>query len=109
MSGFSRMLAVCGLVAAAAVGLIAQPVSSAITGSAISPPSSMAATGDSFSVGFATGSGGCTLSCPEFSWTTGTAVNSHYKRLVALNPALTGHATNASVPGARIADFAGQV
>jgi lysophospholipase L1-like esterase len=74
------------------------------------PPSSMAATGDSLTRGFATGSPDCNFfgACPQYSWSTGTSVNSHYERLRALNPALTGHATNAAQPGAPISAFAAQ-
>lgn len=71
----------------------------------------MAATGDSFSRGFATGSPTCNFfgPCPQYSWSTGTAVDSHYQRLVTLNPALTGQATNAAVPGASMSGLVGQV
>ncbi len=77
----------------------------------VPPPSSMATAGDSFTVGFATGAGTCTTftACPEYSWATGTAVNSHYQRLLALNPALAGNATPGAVPGASMGAFAGQV
>src|SRR5687767_3439258 len=66
------------------------------TTTSVPPPSSMAAIGDSFTFGFATGPPACNafIVCPAYSWSTGTAVNSHYQRLVALNPALTGQATN---------------
>ncbi|MDP9334647.1 MAG: GDSL-type esterase/lipase family protein [Actinomycetota bacterium] len=103
--------------AIAAIGVIAGLA--ALSGSAVPaeasgpvapPPSSMAATGDSLSRGFATGSADCNFfgACPQYSWSTGTAVNSHYERLLALNPALGGHATNAAVPGAQISGFAAQ-
>jgi lysophospholipase L1-like esterase len=103
--------------AIAAIGVIAGLA--ALTGSAVPaeasgpvapPPSSMAATGDSLSRGFATGSADCNFfgACPQYSWSTGTAVNSHYERLRALNPALTGHATNAAVPGAPTSGFVAQ-
>lgn len=77
----------------------------------VPPPGSMAATGDSLSVGFATGSGSCGafVACPEYSWSTGTAVDSHYQRLLALNPALAGNATGAAAPGATMSAFAAQV
>jgi lysophospholipase L1-like esterase len=95
-------------------GLAALPgaaVPAAATGPVLAPPSSMAATGDSFTRGWATGSGTCYFNgpCPEYSWSTGTSVNSHYERLLALNPALSGHATNAAVPGAPMAGFVSQV
>src|SRR5688572_11286978 len=75
------------------------------------PPDSMAALGDSFTRGFATGAGACNsfVACPEYSWSTGTAVDSHYQRLVALSPTLAGNATNAAVPGASMSGLVGQV
>ena len=47
---------------------------------------------------------------PDYSWATGTqpAVNSLYSRLVAVHPAITGHAFNDSVSGARMTDLNGQ-
>jgi lysophospholipase L1-like esterase len=80
----------------------------ASAGPALPPPSSMAATGDSFTQTFATGSASC-ASFASCSWSTGTVVNSHYQRLRALNPALTGHATNAAQLGAQMSGFLGQV
>ncbi|TMM38670.1 MAG: SGNH/GDSL hydrolase family protein [Actinobacteria bacterium] len=71
-------------------------------------PNSMVALGDSITAGV----GSClTLtSCPRNSWATGdgTLVNSHYKRILKDNPAIRGHATNLAVPGATVADLAGQ-
>ncbi len=80
-------------------------------GPSLPPPSSMAATGDSFTVGFATGAPTCNTfaPCPEFSWSTGTAVDSHYQRLLALNPTLAGNATNAAVPGSSMSALLGQM
>jgi lysophospholipase L1-like esterase len=68
----------------------------------------MAATGDSFTLAFATGSASCD-SFGSCSWSTGTVVNSHYERLRALNPALTGNATNAAQLGAPMSAFVTQV
>lgn len=57
-------------------------------------PSSMAALGDSITLGF----GSCLFpsACPRNSWSTGngTRINSHYRRIVKANPAMTGHAHN---------------
>ena len=68
----------------------------------------MAALGDSVTVAF----DACLFPgrCPRDSWATGdgTQVNSHYKRIVAANPAMRGHAHNLAVPGAAVADLAGQ-
>jgi lysophospholipase L1-like esterase len=72
-------------------------------------PNSMAALGDSITAGV----GSCLApgACLRNSWATGdgTLVNSHYKRILAANPAIRGHATNLAVPGARVADLADQV
>lgn len=61
----------------------------------------MDALGDSFTTGLY--SDGCSTdpSCAENSWSTGTtpAVQSHYQRLVPLNPALSGQAVNRAVSG----------
>jgi lysophospholipase L1-like esterase len=80
-------------------------------GPLVPPPASMAATGDSFTVGFATGSPTCNTfaACPEFSWSTGTAVDSHYERLLALNPALAGDSATAATPGASMSALVGQM
>jgi lysophospholipase L1-like esterase len=76
--------------------------------SATNLPSSMAALGDSLTAGF--GSCFVLVSCPRNSWATGdgTLVDSHYKRILAGNPAIRGHAHNLAVPGATVADLAGQ-
>jgi hypothetical protein len=73
-------------------------------------PTSMAAIGDSFTVGFSTGAPDCLSgSCPQWSWSTGTSSTSHYVRLLALDPGIAGHAINAAVPGASMSSFVGQV
>jgi lysophospholipase L1-like esterase len=68
----------------------------------------MAALGDSITNGFAS----CVVlaSCPRNSWATGdsTLVNSHYRRIVAINPAMQGHARNLAVPNAMAADLVAQ-
>ncbi len=71
-------------------------------------PSSMVALGDSITAGV----GAClSLSaCARNSWATGdgTLVSSHYRRILAGNPAIRGHAVNLARPGATVADLAGQ-
>jgi PKD repeat protein len=73
-------------------------------------PASMAAVGDSISQAASTG-GSLGADYPQNAWATGTnpTVNSHYLRLVALNPDVTGAAHNLSVSGAKMADLAGQM
>jgi len=81
---------------------------SAATAQAPPLPTSMAAIGDSFTVGFATGAPDCgSGTC--WSWSTGTSSTSHYVRLLALNPNIAGNAINAAVPGASMSGFVGQV
>jgi lysophospholipase L1-like esterase len=60
-------------------------------------PSRMAALGDSVTAGFLT----CLhRTCPANSWSTGTSISSHYERIRALNPKMTGHARNFAELGA---------
>jgi lysophospholipase L1-like esterase len=71
-------------------------------------PSSIASTGDSITRAF----NDCSfpfVDCPAASWSTGTAGYSHYSRLRAVNPAITGRSWNHAVSGADMADLQGQV
>jgi hypothetical protein len=63
----------------------------------------MAALGDSLTRAY--GAGGAANDYPAESWSTGTdaAVNSHYLRLLAQNPAIAGHQFNDAVSGSTIA------
>jgi lysophospholipase L1-like esterase len=87
----------------AVIALVAVPTADAV------PPSSMAATGDSITRAFNTG-GFPFIDAPSNSWSTGSSatVNSHYRRLLALNPAIAGRAYNDAVSGADMADLNGQ-
>jgi lysophospholipase L1-like esterase len=71
-------------------------------------PSSMVALGDSVTAGY----GACPglNACPRNSWATGdgTLVDSHYKRILAGNPAMKGNAHNLAEAGATIDDLPGQ-
>ena len=74
-------------------------------------PSSMTALGDSVTAGVGT----CVptdlgLGCEAYSWSTGTApeVNSHYRRILAHNPAIAGRAYNLAEHGAHAADLPAQ-
>jgi lysophospholipase L1-like esterase len=73
-------------------------------------PTSMAAVGDSITQAVSSG-GSLGALYPANSWSTGTnsTVNSHYQRLLALSPAISGRAWNDSVSGADSADLAGQM
>jgi lysophospholipase L1-like esterase len=93
-------------VAIVLAALFALPANAAAT----SYPKSMASTGDSITRAY----NDCVLpyvDCPSASWSTGTStsVNSHYLRLRALNPAITGHNFNDAASGARMADLSGQM
>jgi lysophospholipase L1-like esterase len=71
-------------------------------------PSSIASTGDSITRAF----NDCWfpyIDCPSASWTTGTSSYSHYSRLRALNPAITGRTFNHAASGADMADLVGQM
>ncbi|GII60774.1 lipoprotein [Sphaerisporangium krabiense] len=71
-------------------------------------PVVMAALGDSISAGF--NACGWYVSCTSRSWSAGddTGVNSHYLRLLALNPEIKGHGLNFAVPGSASADLVAQ-
>lgn len=73
-------------------------------------PASMASTGDSITRAFNTGYFPY-VDAPANSWSTGTSstVNSHYRRLLALNPAISGRNFNDAVSGAKMADLATQM
>jgi lysophospholipase L1-like esterase len=92
------------LIATAVAALAAVPAAHA------QAPASMASTGDSITRAFNTGSFPF-LDAPANSWSTGTSatVNSHYRRLLALNPAIAGRNFNFAVSGADMADLNGQV
>jgi lysophospholipase L1-like esterase len=94
------------VLAAAALTLLSLGASSA---RATTYPNSMDALGDSITRAFNT----CSfpfIDCPENSWATGTnsKVDSYYLRLLALNPAISGHNFNDAVSGAKMTELAGQ-
>ena len=67
------------------------------------PPTAISALGDSLTQAY--GAGGTAADAPAESWSTGTdaAVSSHYQRLVAKDPAVSGHAYNDAVSGSTMA------
>lgn len=103
MSLARRSLAVLSAVAAV-LALTAAPAS-ADPGP---PPSSMASLGDSITRGF--NACGWYVDCTSRSFSTGsyTSVNSHYLRIKAVNPAITGRNYNDARSGAKSADMYGQ-
>jgi lysophospholipase L1-like esterase len=98
-----RLLAVLSAVAATLV-LTAVPAAA----DAGPPPNSMASLGDSITRGF--NACGWYVDCPSRSFSTGTSasVNSHYLRILAVNPAISGRNYNDARSGARSADMYGQ-
>jgi lysophospholipase L1-like esterase len=91
--------------AAFVIGLV--PVAAAATPPL---PASIAAVGDSITQAASSG-GSLGADYPQNSWSTGTntTVNSHYLRLLALNPSISGQNYNRSVSGAKMADLSGQM
>jgi lysophospholipase L1-like esterase len=71
-------------------------------------PDSIASMGDSITRGF--NACGFFVDCPSRSFSTGTSsdVNSHYLRILAVNPDVSGNNVNAAQSGARAADMPGQ-
>src|SRR3990172_11531524 len=105
----SRRVATAAILAALVLsGLLTSGASAA--GPTLPLPASMAAVGDSITQAASTG-GSLGADYPQNSWSTGTSssVNSHYLRLLALNPAISGQNHNRSVSGARMADLNGQM
>ena len=96
-----------------AIALVALGHASVAKASVATPPlpSSIAAIGDSISQAF---DDCCSFGAhPQDSWSTGdgfpaNGVYSHYERIMAMYPAISGHAYNDSVSGARVADTLSQ-
>ncbi|HEX6683331.1 MAG TPA: SGNH/GDSL hydrolase family protein [Candidatus Limnocylindrales bacterium] len=72
------------------------------------PPSSMASMGDSITRGF--NASGWFSDWPSRSFSTGnnSGVSSHYRRILAKNPAISGRNFNDAVSGAKADDMPGQ-
>ncbi len=96
--------------AAACLALLVMPAVSASAAS-VPLPDSMAATGDSITTAFDVNWSGVLQSTPQDSWSTGTnsSVDSVYSRILAANPAISGHEYNDAVPGATMSALNGQV
>lgn len=100
---------------AASVSVLSAPLASASTHNTALPttngwPGSIASTGDSITRAYNTGSTPFT-DAPANSWSTGTnaSVLSHYSRILAANPAISGHNYNDAVSGAKMVDLNGQM
>jgi lysophospholipase L1-like esterase len=98
----SRLLVVLVVALVAAPAAFAEPAR-------VGFPSSMASTGDSITRAFNTGFLPF-LDWPSNSWSTGSSgtVGSHYRRILAGNPAISGRNSNFAVSGADMADLDGQ-
>ncbi|HEX6498102.1 MAG TPA: SGNH/GDSL hydrolase family protein [Micromonosporaceae bacterium] len=103
MSLARRVLTAVSTAMAAAV-LAASPAAAATT----PPPNSMAAMGDSITRGF--NACGWYQDCTIRSFSTGedSSVNSHYLRILSVNPAILGYNYNDAKSGAKSADMPGQ-
>ena len=101
-----RRLAAC---AAGCLALALPATAQAALPNAGPPPSSMASIGDSITRAF--NACGYYYDCVSRSWSTGSSstVNSHYRRILARNPAINGRNYNCGETGADMADFATQV
>jgi len=91
-------------------GLALVASSTLVASAAPAYPRSMASTGDSITRAYNTGFFPYTDN-PSASWSTGTnsTVRSHYSRLLAVQPLISGHAFNDAKSGAKMADLAGQI
>jgi lysophospholipase L1-like esterase len=74
-------------------------------------PNSMASTGDSITRAFDINWLHPLSDSPQYSWSTGysTSVKSQYRRILALNPAISGHEYNDAKTGALMAALDGQM
>jgi lysophospholipase L1-like esterase len=101
-----RLIALALAVGAATAFPAAASAQPAVTGY----PSSLAALGDSITRGYDADGVPPPGERLQYSWATGTSskVDSFYLRLLAANPAISGHGLNDAVTGAKMRDLAGQ-
>lgn len=106
MGTLSRRLVIAVLLVA---GLVASAMPAAA--SSIPFPNSMASAGDSITRAFDIGWCCFLKDSPQYSWSTGNnqAVNSQYRRLLALHAGIANHAYNDAQTGANMGALAGQV
>jgi lysophospholipase L1-like esterase len=103
MTRSRRRPSVLGLLGAA---LVAAALATAAPAAAPPAPTSMSSLGDSITRGF--NACGWYVDCPSRSWSTGSAVDSHYVRIRGVQPAITGRNFNDADTGARMSDLNGQ-
>ena len=91
--------------------LAPHPAAEASAGTATRVPTAMASTGDSITRAFNVGWCCAFQDSPARSWSTGTSstVLSHYRRLLAFDPRISGNAHNNAVRGARMSDLERQM
>jgi lysophospholipase L1-like esterase len=96
------------LVTAVAAGVVFAAGAPDPAGAVGTLPGSMAGLGDSITRGF--NACGFYVDCTSRSWSTGSSseVNSHYRRILAGNPAILGRQHNDALDGARASDLARQ-
>ncbi|QSB12725.1 SGNH/GDSL hydrolase family protein [Natronosporangium hydrolyticum] len=100
-----RLSAVCAAAAIAMVTVVT--VASPAAAQAGPPPDSMASMGDSITRGF--NACGFYVDCTSRSFSTGSSAgDSHYQRILEINPAISGNNTNAARSGARVAEMSDQ-
>ncbi len=90
--------------------LVGLSVTAGVAQAAPSLPNSMSAVGDSITRAYNTCSSAF-ADCPPNSWSAGTSatVNSHYSRVLASNPSISGKSFNDAKSGAKMGDLNGQV
>ncbi len=101
--------AVLAVAGAALLSLAAAPApASAAT---VTLPNSMASTGDSITRAFDIDYLHVLQDSPQYSWSSGynSKVNSEYRRILAANPAISGHEYNDAKTGARMSALDGQL
>ncbi|HET8657505.1 MAG TPA: SGNH/GDSL hydrolase family protein [Micromonosporaceae bacterium] len=93
------------LAALLGIVLVAPPPATADAGP---PPSSIASMGDSITRAF--NACGWYVDCPSRSYSTGdySSVNTHYSRILRINPLIQGRSYNHGQSGARVDDMPGQ-
>jgi len=104
-----RLRLAAAVSATVAATLFATLVLAAPAAAAEPYPNSIASTGDSITRGF--NACGFYLDCTSRSFSTGsdTAINSHYRRILAANPAINGRNFNDAETGATASDLPAQI
>lgn len=86
--------------------LVTAPAPSPAAAQLLPPPNSIASLGDSITQGF--NACGFYLSCASQSFSTGSTIDSHYRRIREINPAIAGNRANYARCGAQIQELPDQ-